>query len=47
MKQVKVFRKFEDYVYIDQGLSSGDKIITSPLPGAIDGMELTIKQVDN
>jgi RND family efflux transporter MFP subunit len=43
MKKVNVLRKFEDEVYIDKGLVSGDKIIISPLPGAIDGMELTIK----
>jgi len=43
MKKVSILRKFEDEVYIDQGLSPGDKIIISPLPGAIDGMELTIK----
>ena len=43
MKEVTVLRKFKDEVYIDQGLTSGEKIIISPLPGAIDGMELTIK----
>jgi len=43
MKKVNVLRKFEEEVYIDKGLVFGDKIISSPLPGAIDGMELTIK----
>ncbi len=47
MKKVGVLRKFEDEVYINQGLVSGDKIIISPLPGAIDGMELTIKLQKN
>jgi len=47
MKKVRVLRKFEDEVYIDQGLKAGDQIIISPLPGALDGMKLTIKQDGN
>ncbi len=43
MKKVRVLRKFEDEIYINEGLAPGDKIIFSPLPGAIEGMELTIK----
>jgi len=44
MKKVNVLRKFEEDVYIDEGLNSGDMVISSPLPGALDGMELTIKE---
>jgi len=44
MKKVGILRKFEDEIYVDNGLNSGDKIIVSPLPGALDGMELKIKQ---
>jgi len=44
MRPVKVLRKFEEEVYINGGIANGDKIITSPLPGAIEGMELTIKE---
>ena len=44
MKKVRILRKFEDEIYIDDGLNPGDKIIVSPLPGALDGMELKIKQ---
>ena len=44
MKKVRILRKFEDEIYIDNGLNSGDQIIVSPLPGALDGMELKIKQ---
>jgi len=44
MKKVEVLRKFEDEIYIKGGLNPGDKIIFSPLPGARDGMELTIRQ---
>jgi len=47
MKKVRIFRKFEDEIYIDNGLNSGDQIIVSPLPGALDGMELKIKQNGN
>ncbi|MCP3874059.1 MAG: HlyD family efflux transporter periplasmic adaptor subunit [Desulfobacteraceae bacterium] len=42
MKKVNVFRKFEEEIYINAGLNPGDKIISSPLPGALEGMELTI-----
>ncbi len=44
MRQVKVLRKFEEEVYINGGLNNGDKIIFSPLPGAVEGMQLTIKE---
>jgi len=44
MRPVNVLRKFEDEVYINAGLANGDKIIASPLPGAIAGMELSIKE---
>ena len=47
MKKVRILRKFEDEIYIDNGLNSGDQIIVSPLPGALDGMELKIKQNGN
>ncbi len=41
-KKVNVFRKFEEEIYINAGLNPGDKIVSSPLPGALEGMELTI-----
>ncbi len=44
MKKVTVLRKFEEEIYINGGLNPGDKIISSPLPGALEGMELTIKE---
>jgi len=44
MKKVSVLRKFEDQVYIDSGLVPGDKIVSSPLPGALEGMQLMIKE---
>lgn len=47
IKKVEILRKFEDEVYISAGLSPGDRIISSPLPGALEGMELTIKENGN
>jgi len=44
MKKVNILRKFEEDMYIDSGLFPGDKIVFSPLPGAIEGMALSIKQ---
>ena len=43
IQEVKVIRRFEDDVYIAGGLSPGDLIIESPLPGAVDGMPVTVK----
>lgn len=44
MKKVTVLRKFEEDMYIDGGLAPGDKIVSSPLPGALEGMALLIKE---
>jgi RND family efflux transporter MFP subunit len=43
MGKVTVLRKFEDEIYVSEGLNPGDKVISSPLPGAREGMELTVK----
>ncbi|WDP85771.1 MAG: HlyD family efflux transporter periplasmic adaptor subunit [Desulfobacter sp.] len=43
IRKVLVLRKFEDQVIIDQGLVPGDLIVSSPLPGAVEGMALTVK----
>lgn len=40
--QVEVLRKFEENVYIKSGLNPGEQVITSPLPGAVEGMALTV-----
>lgn len=47
IKTVNILRKFEEVVYIDRGLRDGEKIISSPLPGALEGMALTIKANGN
>ena len=44
IKKVNVIRRFEEDVYITGGLASGDMIIESPLPGALDGMAITFKK---
>jgi len=43
IRQVSVLRKFEDHVFIDRGLTAGDQVITSPLPGARAGMPVIVK----
>lgn len=43
IRKVGILRKHEDEVYINAGLSQGDLIVSSPLPGAVDGMALTVK----
>ena len=42
IQKVNVIRRFEDQVYITAGLAPGDLIIESPLPGALDGMPVTV-----
>jgi RND family efflux transporter MFP subunit len=46
IRQVSVLRKFNDQVCVDSGLSPGDCIVSSPLPGAYDGMAVTVKPAD-
>lgn len=43
IRKVDVLRKVGDRVYIRRGLTRDDRIIASPLPGAVEGMALTIK----
>jgi RND family efflux transporter MFP subunit len=42
-KEVKILRKFEDKVYVQSGLQEGDKILSIPIPGAIQGMTVKVK----
>jgi RND family efflux transporter MFP subunit len=44
MKKVDVLRKYDDEIYVQSGLSPGDKIVSSPLPGAMDGMDLSVAE---
>lgn len=43
IRNISVLRKFEDEVFIDAGLNAGDLVISSPLPGAVEGMAVTVK----
>ncbi len=43
IRKVSVLRKFEDEVFINGGLRAGDLIVSSPLPGAVAGMPVTVK----
>lgn len=47
IKKVEILRKFEEQIYIQKGLEPGVQIISSPLPGALNGMELTIIENGN
>ena len=42
-KEVKILRKFEDKVYVQDGLQQGDKILSIPIPGARQGMKVKLK----
>ena len=43
IRPVSVLRKFNDQVFVESGLMSGDHIVSSPLPGAYDGMAVTLR----
>ncbi|MDV5169541.1 efflux RND transporter periplasmic adaptor subunit [Photobacterium rosenbergii] len=42
---VSVTFRAQDYVLIDNGLNDGDQLITTPLPGAVEGIHLEVRQV--
>ena len=43
MKKVTVFRKFEEEIYISDGLVPGEEVVSSPLPGAVEGMAVSVR----
>jgi RND family efflux transporter MFP subunit len=46
IRKVSVLRKFNDQVFVESGLAPGDHVVSSPLPGAYDGMAVTVKPAD-
>ena len=40
IREVEVLRKGEQNIFIDHGLSDGDKLVVSPLVGAVEGLKL-------
>jgi RND family efflux transporter MFP subunit len=42
-KEVNILRKFEEEVYVQSGLKKGDKVLSTPIPGAIHGMKVKLK----
>ncbi len=43
IRPVRVLRKVADTAYIEAGLDPGDLVITTPVPGAVEGMALDIR----
>jgi len=43
IKAVSVLRSFKDSVFVEKGLSEGELVVTTPLPGARDGMKVRVK----
>ena len=43
VQKVTVLRKYEEEVFISGGLADGDLVVSSPLPGATEGMPLAVK----
>lgn len=44
-KKVHILRKLAEEVYVEAGLKSGEQIVSSPLPGAVEGMALIVKTI--
>ena len=42
VRSVNVVRRFKNTVFIDKGLSDGDLIIKTPVPDAVDGMQVRL-----
>jgi multidrug resistance efflux pump len=43
IKEVNILRSYKDSVIVDSGISEGDRIVKSPLSGAVDGMSVRLK----
>ena len=46
IKEIDVLRSYKDSVIVAGGLSEGDRIVKTPLPGAVDGMRVRVKAGD-
>jgi multidrug efflux pump subunit AcrA (membrane-fusion protein) len=44
IKEISVLRSYKDSVIVNEGLSEGDQIISTPLTAAVDGMKLRLKE---
>jgi multidrug efflux pump subunit AcrA (membrane-fusion protein) len=44
IKDVGILRSYKDSVIINEGLSEGDQIISTPLTGVVDGMSVRLKE---
>jgi len=44
IKEVGILRTYKDSVIVNEGLSEGDRIISTPLSGAVDGMSVRLKE---
>lgn len=42
-RQVRVFRRFKESIFIDQGLTDGEMVIKTPISGATDGMRIRLR----
>ena len=41
--KVGVLRRFKEHVYVNEGLAKGDSLLYTPLPGAVEGMHVTVR----
>ncbi|MFH1156762.1 MAG: efflux RND transporter periplasmic adaptor subunit [Pseudomonadota bacterium] len=45
-RQVTVLRKFQESVFISAGLREGEPVIATPIPKAVDGMQVLVREHD-
>lgn len=43
---VRVLRRYKETVFVDQGLDTGDRVVSTPLGTAVDGMKVRVKDSD-
>lgn len=44
IRPVRVLRRYEEKVFVNEGLASGDRVVDSPLSGAVDGMAIRVQE---
>ena len=44
IKEVGILRSYKDSVIINEGLEEGDQILKTPLSGAVDGMDVRVRE---
>ena len=47
IKEIGILRSYKDTVIVNEGIADGDQILKTPLSGAVDGMNVRVKAINN